>query len=223
MHIYIHTCIYTNIHTYTCMYTHLHIYIYTYLHIYIYTYLHICTSTHIHTYIYTYIHTYIHTYMHKCIHVYIYTCIRISIYSRMTISKYTIACLFLNEHIPLSVYVHIPAHKSIRSLTSATMILWLVGQEEITEADERAMRHFLAAESAPTRTLADIIMAKIREKEMEAGIAPSHPGGRRGGARCGLVCIGFRFQVSGFRVQGSGFRVQGSGFKVQGSGLRVEG
>ena len=65
-------------------------------------------------------------------------------------------------------------------LFSVFFFCFPIGQEEITEADERAMQHFLAPETAPTRTLADMIMAKIREKEIEAGITPSHPGERRG-------------------------------------------
>eukprot|EP00271_Cylindrocystis_brebissonii_P006273 TRINITY_DN18986_c0_g1_i1.p1 TRINITY_DN18986_c0_g1~~TRINITY_DN18986_c0_g1_i1.p1 ORF type:complete len:490 (-),score=139.35 TRINITY_DN18986_c0_g1_i1:1715-3184(-) len=52
--------------------------------------------------------------------------------------------------------------------------------EEVTEEDERAMAHFLAAEAAPQRTLADIIMSKIKEKETEAGVAPAEdPDGAR--------------------------------------------
>lgn len=46
-------------------------------------------------------------------------------------------------------------------------------EEEVTEEDERIMARFLAQEDVPQRTLADMIMAKIKEKETEAGIAPA--------------------------------------------------
>eukprot|EP00897_Mesotaenium_endlicherianum_P000768 jgi/Mesen1/10692/ME000009S10483 len=48
--------------------------------------------------------------------------------------------------------------------------------EDVTEEDERILAAFLSRDAAPQRTLADIIMAKIREKEEAAGISTAAGG-----------------------------------------------
>lgn len=39
-------------------------------------------------------------------------------------------------------------------------------EQEVTEDDERIMSMFMASDAAPQRTLADIIMERINEKDM---------------------------------------------------------